>query len=94
MIPTREKTSHMKGRPMDREEALAHVGKRMQTTKRLYRDVPAGTTGTVVHANLAHRFCDPDYGHTDLYELVVAWDLPLPIVTTMDEAEYAGLELA
>jgi hypothetical protein len=91
MIPQTEKpTYYRKGKPVDREEAQEKVGTRIRINEHLYRNVPEGTTGTVIHVNLVHRFYDPDYGHTDLYELVVAWDLPMPIVTTIDETAYAG----
>jgi hypothetical protein len=72
-----------------REEALAKVGTRICVSEPFYKDVPPGTTGTVIHANLAYRFANPEYGYTDLYELVVAWDLPLRPITTMDEGELA-----
>ena len=76
---------------MTREEALEKVGTRIQLNEPLYDDVPVGTTGTVIHANLVHRFADPDYGYADVYELVVAWDLPLCPMTTMDESECMAL---
>jgi hypothetical protein len=72
-----------------REEALGKVGTRIRVNEPFYEDVPPGTTGTVIHANLAYRFANPDYGYADLYELVVAWDLPLCPITTMDEEELA-----
>jgi hypothetical protein len=75
---------------VDKEEAQEKVGTRIRINEPLYRTVPVGTTGTVIHVNLVHRFYDPDYGHADLYELVVAWDPPMPIVTTMDTTEYMG----
>jgi hypothetical protein len=74
---------------MTREEALKKIGKRIQVNEPFYEDVPPGTTGTVIHANLVYRFANPDYGYADLYELVVAWDLPLCSITTMDEGELA-----
>jgi hypothetical protein len=76
---------------MNREAALAKVGKRLQLNEPLYSDIPVHTTGTVIHANLVHRFADPEYGYADLYELVVAWDLPLCPITTMDESECMAL---
>lgn len=76
---------------MHREEALEKVGKRLQLHEPLYSDIPVGTTGTVIHANLVHRFADPDYGYADVYELVVAWDLPLSPIMTMDESECMAL---
>ena len=76
---------------MDREEALEKVGKRLQLNEPLYGDVPVGTTVMVIHANLVHRFTDPEYGYADVYELVVAWDLPLSPITTMDETEFMAL---
>ena len=75
---------------MNREEALEKIGQRIQLTEPLYRDVPAGTTGTVIHANLIHRFTDLDYGYADLYNLIVAWDLPSWPIMTIDETEYVG----
>jgi hypothetical protein len=76
---------------MNREEALEEVGTRIRVNEPVYNDVPPGTTGTVIHANLVYRFANPDYGYADLYELVVAWDLPLSPITTMDETEYMAL---
>jgi hypothetical protein len=76
---------------MHREAALAKVGTRLQLNEPLYGDIPVGTTGTVIHANLVYRFADPVYGYTDVYELVVAWDLPLCPITTMDETECIAL---
>jgi len=75
---------------MDRKEIQEKIGTRIRIYEPFYRTVPVGTTGTVIHVNLVHRFYDPDYGHADLYGLVVAWELPMPIVTTMDATEYAG----
>lgn len=76
---------------MDKEEAIAKVGKRVCIIEHVYRSVPAGTTGTVIHANLVGRFTHPDYGFSDVYELVVEWDLPVPILTTMGQGEYDGI---
>jgi hypothetical protein len=74
---------------MTREEALAKVGTRICVSEPFYKDVLPGTTDTVIHANIACRFANPEYGYADLYELVVAWDLPLCSITTMDEGELA-----
>jgi len=75
---------------MTREETLAKVGTRMHINEPVYKDVPLGTTGTIMHANLVYRFANPEYGYADLYELVVAWDLSLCPITTMDEGELAS----
>jgi hypothetical protein len=75
---------------MTREEALAKVGTRICVSEPVYKDVPTGTTGTVIHANLTYRFANPDYGYADVYQLIVAWDLPLLPITTMDKGELAS----
>ena len=38
------------------------------------KDVPAGTIGRVIYANLVYRFTYPEYEPADLYEVVIEWD--------------------
>ena len=66
----------------DRYEALAKVGKRVQLhdyeedsfRTSFSKDVPAGTTGQVFHANLVHRFTHEEYEPADVYEVVIEWN--------------------
>jgi hypothetical protein len=81
-----------------REEALAKVGIRVELHDDIdesgeggmyFSDkVPAGTTGTVIHANLDHRFSHPEYEPSDLYEVVIEWNLPGCPIDSFDDQAY------
>jgi len=68
----------------ERDDVLAKVGKRVQLHNAAFedgnggmffsKDVPAGTTGQVIHANLVYRFTHPEYDPSDVYEVVIEWD--------------------
>ena len=63
----------------DRDEALAKIGKRVQLhdaadddlRTSFSKNVPAGTVGRVIHANLYHRFTHPEYEPIDFYHVVI-----------------------
>lgn len=56
---------------MTREEALETVGKRLQRNEPPYGDVPVGTTGTVMHANLVHWLPTPTMA--TLTSMISSW---------------------
>jgi hypothetical protein len=64
-----------------RDEALAKIGRRVQLhdiaddslRTSFSKDVPAGITGRVIHANLDYRFTHPEYQPADVYEYVIEW---------------------
>src|SRR5712691_9435868 len=66
----------------DKDEVLAKIGKRVQLHDyedvtaiiAFSEDVPAGTAGQILHANLVHRFRHPEYEPADLYDVVIEWD--------------------
>ena len=65
----------------DRDDVLAKIGKRVQLhdfeddsiRTSFSEDLPAGTVGQVIHANLVHRFTHEEYEPADVYELVIEW---------------------
>jgi hypothetical protein len=80
----------------ERNEVLAKIGKRVQihddmgTHGRMdfSKDIPAGTTGQVIHANLVHRFTHPEYDPADVYEVVIEWDALDRRIAMFDETAY------
>jgi hypothetical protein len=80
----------------DREDVLAKVGKRVQLhdyeddsfRTSFSKDVPAGTTGQVIHANLVYRFRHEEYEPADVYELVIEWDSQNRRIDMFDESDY------
>jgi hypothetical protein len=80
----------------ERDEALAKVGKRVQLhdfeddslRTSFSEDVPAGTTGQVIHANLFHRFTPPEYAPADFYDVVIEWDSLNRRIDMFDETAY------
>ena len=80
-------------------EALAHMDKQVQLCDlvdedgtggmRFSSEVAAGTNGHVIHANLHHRFSHPEYDPTDMYEVVIEWDLPDRRIDMLGKTEYA-----
>ena len=79
-----------------RDEARAKVGKRVQIhddvddNGGMYfsKDIPVGTTGQVIHANLVHRFTHEEYEPADRYELVIAWEFLGRRVDRFDDTAY------
>ena len=81
-----------------REEVLAKVGTRVELHDDVHADgtvgmvfskhIPAGTTGTVIHANLDHRFSHPEDEPEDLYEAVIAWNLAGRPIDRFDQQAY------
>ena len=80
----------------DKDEALAKVGRRVQLhdyaedsfSTSFSKDVPAGTTGQVIHANLVYRFTHEEYEPADLYEVVIEWDALNRRIDMFDESDY------
>jgi hypothetical protein len=80
----------------ERDQVLAKIGKRVQIhdyvdeTGGMYfsKDIPDGTMGKVMHANLAHRFIHEEYEPADIYELVIEWDSLNRRVDMFDESAY------
>jgi len=52
------------------------------------KDVPAGTIGQVIHANLFHRFTHPEYEPVDFYDVVIEWDSLDRRISMFDESDY------
>ena len=85
---------------MTRAEALAKVGKRVElhdlvdddgtSWARYSQEMSAGTTGRVIHTNVAHRWIDHsgEYDPVDVYEVVIEWDLPDRRMSTLDKSTY------
>jgi hypothetical protein len=80
----------------DRDEALAKIDKRVQlhdfeddSIRTSYsEDVPAGTTGHVIRANLYHRFTHPEYEPADVYNVVIEWDALDRRIDMFDASDY------
>ena len=80
----------------ERDDVLAKIGKRVQIHDYVdetggmsfSKDVPHGTMGTVIHANLVYRFTHEEYEPADLYELVVEWDSLNRRIDMFDESAY------
>jgi hypothetical protein len=83
----------------ERDEALAKVGKEVEVHDYIdpedsdsgmifSKEVPAGTTGRVIHANLQCRFAHPEYEPADHYEVVIEWDLPGRPADRLDKSAY------
>ena len=81
---------------LDRDEAFAKIGKRVQVhdfeaenfRTSFMEAVPAGTTGQVIHANLHCRFTDPEYEPTDVYEYAIEWDSLNRRIDMFDASDY------
>ena len=79
-----------------KDDALAKISKRVQLHDYEEGDfrtsfkeaVPAGTTGQVIHANLAHRFTHPEYEPADVYEVVIEWDVLDRRIDMVDASDY------
>ena len=52
------------------------------------KEAPAGTTGSIIHANFACRFTDPDTEAADVFQVVIAWDLPHQRIDMLGKSEY------
>jgi hypothetical protein len=82
----------------ERDEVLAKVGKRVhirdyvdadgQGGMYFSKDVPDGTTGQVIHANLVYRFRHEEYDPADIYELVIEWDSLNRRIDRFDASDY------
>jgi len=80
----------------DRDEVLAKIGKRVRLHDDMdddggmsfSKDIPAGTTGQVIHANLVHRFTHEEYEPSDIYELVIEWESFGRRIDMFDELAY------
>jgi hypothetical protein len=79
-----------------KDEALTKIGKRVQIhgaaddDLRAYfsKDVPTGTTGQVIHANLYHRFTHSEYDPIDFYHVVIEWDALDRRIDMFDDSDY------
>jgi hypothetical protein len=79
-----------------RNEALAKIGRRVQlhdvaddSLRTCFsKDVPAGITGQVIHANLDYRFTHPEYEPVDFYTVVIEWDALDRRVDMFDASDY------
>ena len=80
----------------ERDEACAKIGTRVQLhdyeeddfSTSFSEQVPAGTTGQVIHANLVYRFTHEEYEPADVYEYVVEWDSLNRRIDLFDESAY------
>jgi hypothetical protein len=83
----------------ERDEAMSKIGKEIEVRDWVdpedsdagmcfSKDVPAGTTGRVIHANLQYRFSDPKFEPGDHYEVVIEWDLPGRPADNVDKSAY------
>ena len=83
---------------VDRDEAFAKIGKRVQLHDAAFedssggmyfsKDIPAGTTGQVIHANLVYRFTHEEYEPADMYEYVIEWDALHRRIDMFDPSDY------
>jgi hypothetical protein len=60
----------------------------VETAQRKSQDVPAGTTGQVIHANLVYRFRHEESEPADVYELVIEWDSLNRRIDMFDPSDY------
>ena len=83
----------------EREEALSKIGRRVQLhdyeeadfSTSFKEEVPAGTTGRVIHANLVCRFgafTEPEDEPADLYEVVIEWEALDRRIDMFDARDY------
>jgi hypothetical protein len=81
---------------VERNEAFATIGTRVQlhdyeeddVRTSFSEQVPAGTTGQVIHANLVCRFTHPEYEPVDVYEYVIEWDALNRRIDMFDASDY------
>jgi hypothetical protein len=79
-----------------RDEALAKIGRRVQLhdvadddlRACFSKDVPAGTTGQVIHANLDYRFTHPEHEAVDFYNVVIEWEALDRRIDMFDDTDY------
>jgi len=80
----------------DRDDVLAKIGKRVQLHDDVdddggmyfSKDIPAGTIGQVIHANLVYRFTHEEYESADMYEYVIEWDSLNRRIDMFDASDY------
>jgi hypothetical protein len=82
----------------ERDEVLAKVGRRVQIHDYVdadgqggmyfSKDIPDGTTGQVIHANLVYRFTYEEYEPADVYEVVIEWDSLNRRIDMFDASDY------
>ena len=81
---------------LTRDEAFAKIGKGVQLhdyeeddfRTSFSEQVPAGTTGQVIHANLVCRFTHEEYEPADVYEYVIEWDALDRRIDMFDASDY------